>query len=101
MVRTSGAIFSWANWRTVSRKSVSSSESRVSGDAGWDARTESATGLPQRPFDSFPWMREPFKLPADMAACPPAALQREQRLGYGEKGGDASCAPCVVVVPTG
>src|ERR1700678_1199596 len=45
MVRTRGAIFSCANWRTVERKSCSSSESRVSGEAGCDARTESATGI--------------------------------------------------------
>src|ERR1700677_4216157 len=45
MVRTRGAIFSCANWRTVERKSCSSSESRVRGEAGCDARTESATGI--------------------------------------------------------
>src|ERR1700733_14806198 len=45
MVRTRGAIFSCANWLTVERKSCSSSESRVSGEAGCDARTESATGI--------------------------------------------------------
>src|ERR1700677_1449412 len=45
MVRTSGAIFSWANWRTVARKSCSSSESKVSGGADWEARVESDTRL--------------------------------------------------------
>ena len=56
MVRTRGAIFSCANWRTVSRNSCSSSESRVSGEAGCDARTESATGI-KLPLKRLPVQR--------------------------------------------
>src|SRR5580704_11584986 len=82
MARTWGAMFSCANWRTVARNSCSSSESRVRGEAGWEARTESATKI---------------KLCAERPDCP-ASLQGQHGPGYGkEPGGRASTAQRVLV----